>query len=532
MNEALYYFSHLFNIEAFPPRWLCGQWNHFTGWFYILSDIGIGAAYYTIPFLIAQFIRKRTDIPFPRVFWLFAAFIFACGTTHFMDATLFWWPAYRLAGVILFVTALVSWRTIFAMIPTIPQALMLKSPKDLERMVEERTHQLQESEERFRLLVENVKDYSIYFVDIHGNISSWNAGAENLFGYTAEETLGKPLETFLPPPLIEESLPQKELGVAATKGRFETEGFRFRKDGSQFWASILLTALYNEKKELIGFSNITRDITERKHAMQALKESKESAEDANRKKSQFLANMSHELRTPLNAVIGYSQMMDKGVSGELSDKQKKYAHNIYVSGRHLLDMVNDLLDIAKIEAGRINLDLDKVSVSSLIEELKDVFFPMAEEKDVSLTFEVGPDLTQVISDPARLKQIFINLISNAIKFNKPNGNVIVRLYQEESNGKFWFVGQVEDTGIGIPQDKIGNLFTEFYQIDSTASRKYEGTGLGLALTKHLVELHRGTITVTSEEGVGSCFTFRFPNIFSADAYRQRGNEALQQGKQV
>ena len=193
MGQIAHYFSRLLSPEGFPARWHCGQWDAFTGWFYILSDIAIWGAYYTIPMMLIYFVRQRKDVPFPRIFLLFAVFILACGSTHLADAAMFWWPAYRLSGVIFFATALVSWVTVFALIPVIPQALSLKSPSELEETIRERTHMLEkqtadlrESENRLRRIV----DSGIIGV-IHrkssGEIVQANDAFLDMVGYTRED---------------------------------------------------------------------------------------------------------------------------------------------------------------------------------------------------------------------------------------------------------------------------------------------------------------------------------------------------------
>lgn len=271
MSEILAFFQQLFSTDGFPARWWCGHWTSFHGWFYILSDIGIWSAYFAIPVLLLLFVKRRKDIPFPRIFWLFAAFIFACGATHLLDAVMFWWPAYRFANLVYFGTAVISWVTVFALVPVIPKALSLRSPMELEQLVQERTQEimdsaaaLAESEKSYRFLVEGAKDYALLMLQPDGLIGSWNPGAERLYGYPKAEVIGTHFSMFF---LKEDQIlgkPQEELKVASALGRYESEGIRRRKDGSRFWASTVVNALYDDNNKLIGFSKVTQDITKRK----------------------------------------------------------------------------------------------------------------------------------------------------------------------------------------------------------------------------------------------------------------------------
>ena len=264
MYQVVQFFTQLFSAEGFPPRWFCGAWTPFHGWLYILANLGIWSAYFTIPLALVYIVRKRTDLPFVKLFWLFAAFILTCGITHFLDALMFWWPAYRLTGLMETITAIVSWATVFAILPVIPQVLLLKSPTQLEQDIQERTEALQESEMRFRLLTEGVQDYAIYMEDPQGLITSWNDGAERIFGYKAEEVIGQSACLFFTGEEIQNNQLQYELEAALASGRIELEAQRIRKGGERFWANILLTAVYDQQGKHIGFSKISRDITEKK----------------------------------------------------------------------------------------------------------------------------------------------------------------------------------------------------------------------------------------------------------------------------
>jgi PAS domain S-box-containing protein len=277
------FLSKLFDTSDFRSRWHCGNWTAGHGWLHIVSDLGVWSAYVAIPCVLGYFVLRRKDIPFRTIFLLFGAFILACGTTHLMEALMFWWPAYRLAGVIKLLTAVVSWGTVLALVPVTPRALAMPSPEELEREIIARKHAesaleqanaelqrqieaLTASEERFRLLVEGTKDHAIFMLDPSGRIASWNPGAERIKKYRTEEIVGQHFSRFYSAEDVQAGKPEKELQVAAAEGRYEEEGWRLRKDGSRFWANVVITALRDDGGKLRGFSKITRDVTERKQA--------------------------------------------------------------------------------------------------------------------------------------------------------------------------------------------------------------------------------------------------------------------------
>jgi len=277
-----------------------------------------------------------------------------------------------------------------------------------------------------------------------------------------------------------------------------------RKDGTEFPIELSLATWKKEKGTF--YSGIIRDITERKKTEQVLLENARLAY-ASKVKSEFLANMSHQLRTPLNALIGFSELMRQRISGELNETQQRYIDNILASGKFLLDLVNDLLDLSKVESGKIEMSIEKISVPAAINEALTLIKENATRHNVLLKTEFDPTLDFIEADRRRFKQILINLLGNAVKYSKPEGG-IVTITAKKEGGMARF--SVSDTGIGIKKEYLGGLFERFEYLEPELTRKYEGAGLGLALSKKLVELHGGKIMVESRFGEGSTFTFLLP----------------------
>ena len=225
------------------------------------------------------------------------------------------------------------------------------------------------SEERFRLLVSEIKDYAILMLDPGGHIVSWNAGAERIKGYRHDEIVGQHFSRFYTVEDNQSGKPANELKIAIEQGRFEEEGWRVRKDGSRFWANVVITALHDEKGQLRGFGKVSRDITGRKRTEELLLQAKEQAERTSKFKDQFLSTMSHELRTPLNAVLGFSDLLADPRYGALNDRQQRYVNHIHSGGEHLLKLINDILDLSKIEAGKMELTREDVNVSQSFAEV-------------------------------------------------------------------------------------------------------------------------------------------------------------------
>jgi PAS domain S-box-containing protein len=313
-------------------------------------------------------------------------------------------------------------------------------------------------------------------------------------------------------PISAERLPLKR---ASSGECFDDEEMTVRGVGAKSGATYLAVSarpLRDEQGTIRGGVIAFRDINERKRAQSLMEEqalelarAKERAERESRYKSQFLANMSHEFRTPLNAIIGFSELLDEQTMGPLNERQREFVGYVIQGGRHLLALINDILDLSKVEAGRMQLSCDWVSPEALVEDVRQMVKPLADKQGVHLMLRVAESLPPLYADAIRLKQILYNLLSNGIKFNHRHGKVELNVSCEDDL-LFW---RVTDTGMGIREEDLSRLFREFERIEHRGP-KPEGTGLGLALTKRLVELHGGTIQVESLIGQGSTFTVRLP----------------------
>lgn len=369
-------------------------------------------------------------------------------------------------------------------------------------LLAERGRALRENEERLRLIIDGVKDYGIFALDTLGYVTSWNAGAERIKGYTEQEIVGQHFSVFYPPEERPQH-PEVALGNATRDGHYMEEAWRSRKDGSRFWASVVITAQYDNTGALRGFSKITRDITDRRTAEIALRAAQEESERASRAKSEFLSRMSHELRTPLNSILGFAQLLDMDAHAG----QKAQVGHILRAGQHLLKLINEVLDIARIEAGRMPLNIESVPLATALQEAMTLVSPMAADGHIHLLpLPSFPPGQGVIADRQRLTQVLLNLLSNAIKYNRDKGQVSIEVAVDAQR----IAVSVCDTGKGIAPDRLDQLFKPFERLETDPD--VEGSGLGLALSKSLLEMMGGNLSVESQPGSGSRFTFELPAV--------------------
>jgi PAS domain S-box-containing protein len=357
----------------------------------------------------------------------------------------------------------------------------------------------------YQLMVDSVRDYAIFMLDPNGHVASWNKGAQRIKGYTADEIIGQHFSAFYPPEDIATDKPGMELRVARKEGRFEDEGIRVRKDGSVFWANVILTAVHDNDGSLVGFVKVTRDLTERRAAeSKAIADARRLAEVevANSTKSEFLAAMSHELRTPLNAIGGYAELLTLGIGGPISPEQMEYVERIRKSQQHLLGIISDVLNFTKIEAGQLTYQLGPIPLRAVIESVTPMVEQQTAAKGLDLQTELPPHQCVALGDRTRVDQIVLNLLSNAIKFTPSGGRITVKCTMSDKIASI----AVIDTGKGVPPEKQESIFEPFVQLGRSLSSAHEGTGLGLAISRDLARAMSGDLTVSSKVGKGSIFT--------------------------
>jgi PAS domain S-box-containing protein len=364
---------------------------------------------------------------------------------------------------------------------------------------------------QFQLLIKSVTDYAIIMLDPNGCITSWTKGAEALKGYREEEVLGLPNRIFYTPDDAKAGKAEHLLAMAAEQGHIEDEGWRVRKDGTRFWADVVITAVSDETGKLIGFAKITRDLTERK-AMEELAARTAQLQASNRLKSEFLATMSHELRTPLNSIIGFTELVLMTNSQNIDELGSSNLNTVLRNARHLLSLISEILDLSKIEAGQSTVHAGPFDPTQLALTAVNSTRSLADQKGLSLEFEAEPGLDLVVSDETKVRQILINMVSNAVKFTDVGG-VKVAL---SANGPDGWAVTVRDTGIGIAPEHHDMVFQEFRQVDSSTTRSKGGTGLGLAISRKLANLLEGDLTLESALGAGSTFTLVLPRQLQGD----------------
>jgi PAS domain S-box-containing protein len=570
--------SSILDTRSFMPHGTCLLWRPELLYLHVVSDLLIAASYVAIPVALSYFVSKREDLRFGYIFFLFGAFILACGTTHVMEVWTIWDPVYGTSGLIKAFTALVSVATAVILWPLIPKALKVPSigqleavnrelhfevgerkkaeievrrlNADLEEVVAERTAQLVESnlrlteesaalkrsEEKYRFVTEHAGDWA-FWIDQDGRYAYCSPSCLELTGFTAREFEADPQ-------LFERRVHPQDLSrfrhcrQGAGDGEPVDQEFRIRhRDGTERWLNHRCQPVHGDDGRFLGYRGSHRDVTDRKrveleldryraHLEQLVSErtvelceAKAAAEDASRAKSQFLANMSHEIRTPMNAILGLNYLLGKTA---LSVQQQDYGHKIEGAAKSLLGILNDILDFSKVEAGKITLEQIPFQPDEVLRNLAVILAASAQDKDIEVLFRIDPCTPpRVMGDPLRLQQVLINLGGNAVKFTE-RGEVVVSVGPHPATeDRVGLVFSIRDTGIGISPEQVARIFDGFSQAEASTTRRFGGTGLGLAISQRLVALMGGNLEVSSEPGRGSEFRFVAEFAIAEDTAPQR-----------
>lgn len=356
------------------------------------------------------------------------------------------------------------------------------------RQLEMKNMELKRKEQHYRLIVETVKDYAIYTLDPAGYITSWNQGAERIKEYTAKEIIGKHFSIFFPKEDIQKGIPWKTLKSASKYGRLEEEGYKVRKDGSTFWANVVITALKDEAGKIHGFSQITRDMTVHK--------------ELDRRKDEFITIASHELKTPLTSARVFNQILQKFLKSRGITDLIPYLKKVENQIDKLNDIVNDLLDVSRIQAGKLEFRKEFFDINNLIKEIVEDL----QNTTRHIIFIKGQSTRKVYGDKDRIGQVLINFLTNAIKYSPNTKRIIIKIIPDEN----LITVAVQDFGLGIDKEHLEKIFQPFYRVRSEEGNTFPGLGMGLYISSDIINRHNGKIWAESEKEKGSIFYFTLP----------------------
>lgn len=514
-TEISSFFIDIFDTSKWPPRWSCGEWSSFHGWFYILSDIGISLAYFAIPFVLGILVYKRrsTGLPFPGIIILFIAFIFSCGLTHLTDAGLFWLPAYKFSALIRFITAVVSIGAVFALIRVAPEALRFKSPEELEKIIEQRTNELQAAnkqlgrtneelananrqlkaemaqrelaESEAGVLLESIPQLA-WTADTSGEILYQN---KVFLDFTGADYLDlkRMTQQVVHPEDVAKNLPLWMRAVK-TGEPYEVQERMRTKEGEYRWMLTRALPIRNQENEIVKWIGTSTDIHEQKINEQ--------------RKDTFLNISSHELKTPLTIASAYTQLICEHEKVTQNAELNIYCKKIKTHIVKMEKLIEELLDVSRIDAGKMNYDMQTEDFDQMIRDSVEDFKSISPANNkIELTGESG---AVVNCDRAKINQVVYNLLTNAIRYSPENKPVQISLHKSDN----MVLCRIKDWGTGIPKGEIPKIFNKFYRTANNTTAG--GLGLGLYISNEIIKRHNGQIEVESEEGKGTVFQFSLP----------------------
>jgi PAS domain S-box-containing protein len=378
--------------------------------------------------------------------------------------------------------------------------------------------------ELYKLLVDSVEDYAIFLLDTAGQVVSWNVGAERLKGYSASDIIGQHFSVFYTAKDRKNGKPNWVLQQSIAKGRFEDEGWRVRQDGSRFWANVVMTALYDTKGIHRGFAKVTRDLTKRKEHEDALQATNEQLEHSyqelqklNSLKDEFVSLASHQLRTPATGVKQYLALLIEGFVGPLSEQQQDMLHKAYTSNDRQIEIINDLLQVAQLDAGKVVLHKKIVDISEMVADVIDEQIDAFKLRHQQVIFHNPAEACEAVVDPVRFRMVLENLIDNASKYTPDKGTITANIKKTAKH----LIVTIADTGVGIEDTDLSKLFQKFSRLTNPHTKNVTGSGLGLYWAFKMVDLHQGKLAVKSAIDKGTTFTITIP-LKEAHAQRAIG----------
>ena len=506
MKDIKEFFSNIFESDLWPARWHCGYWSDFHGWLYIISDLSIWAAYFTIPIIIMKYVlQKKHSVRFEKAYFWFAAFILACGFTHLLDASIFWIPMYRLSALVRFVTSIISWLTVYHLIKILPKAFSLKTSEQLEEEVRRRETVLREleiSNSKFKTqneFIEKIFDSTIDHInvfDLQLNLISINKITENFLGKPKSELIGKNFNDLFPTTINSEYYKDLQMAISGKKILNKIS----QSPNKSFYNTTFIPL--NENQQQYAVLVISRDVTKSVIKEKELSDKNLKLQRAIDELEQFAYVLSHDLQEPLRKIQTFSNIViDKGDLVE----SKTYLQKIDGSAKRMKNLIQDVLDYSKVN--NKNEIYKTIVLNKVLENVKVDLELMIGTKQAIIISESLPEIKGI---EYQINQVFYNLVGNAIKYsvNVPEINISCRIIKTIDKNRSSVEIRFKDNGIGFDEKYKDEIFTPFKRLQN--SRDYEGTGIGLALVKKIIEGHQGTITAESKLGNGSTFTIVLP----------------------
>ncbi len=532
MRQVADFFRKLFDTSDFPARWHCGNWSDFHGWLYIISNLLIWSAYFAIPLIIIRYVTRRQEARFTRLYFLFAAFILACGSTHLLDAIIFWVPVYRVSGLILLFTGIISWITVFSLIKILPVASTLKTSQELEAEVRQKEEAERKLKVNIQLLNEaqEIAKTGHWEWDVPNDNLSWSKTMRKIYGVDEEEPLTySRFLNFVHPD--DRTYVQEAITTALESKKFPEFYHRILlNDGTVKTILSKGEIVLNEQGNVIKMIGTGQDVSKQKKVEQELLMKSHELETTNEELQKFASVASHDLREPLRKIITFATMFEKEMEDTISEKGKMYLDKMMAASERMQKMIDDILDFSRFSGTGYNYAY--INLNEVIEEVLSDMEILIETTKAKITVDKLPDIE---ANPGLLGRMFQNLISNAIKFRKEGEPPVIHISSEilkasqiskqiinsRADNRFSILNDpaywdkerfckitIRDNGIGFDENYLDRIFLIFQRLHGRAT--YDGTGIGLAICKKVADIHHGMLTAESKPGEGATFIVILP----------------------